>query len=190
MGRYLFRYLLLFLMFPWLTGCMARPKDYLTERKEFVGSAPGDTIEAIPGIINNAPITLVGVTRAFDKDGRLGLCMAVLVVGPKSMEQEAISYVIDRGSRLTVGAENSGHSIGVLAGHANVQFQENAKGEIDIRERKHFDTLEGDCITTDFAWRPEFKSEHSWKFVKTVYTPTTSYYTIYTRSNSKGGKRK
>lgn len=131
-----------------------------------VGQTAGDTIEEVPGVINERPATVVSVVRAFDDGGMLSLCGAVILAGGKAQLAELNLFFRDVNSDLELGPASD--PLRVSPAFMRVYAREVPSGIYNAKTID-FSRLEGNCVRTARPWRAEYRSANRLNLRKTTY---------------------
>lgn len=131
-----------------------------------VGQTAGDTIEELPGAIQERPATVVSVVRAFDDGGMLSLCGAVILAGTKAQLPELNQFLRDVHSELEIGP--SSDPLRVSPAFMRAYDRETPTGLYDTKTID-YSRLEGNCVRTARPWRAEYRSANRLNLRKTTY---------------------
>lgn len=161
-----------------LCGCANRIDTYRFLTPEPVGNMPGDTIEYLPGAVwGGRPVTAISVVRAFEAQGKLNVCGALIMFGNPQTSAELQSYANDQNSRLYLGDANSKVEIRPSFMRFHVR-DEPPEGKVDPKQID-YKTIEGNCVGTDKIWNQVYRTNHSLRLVKTTYTQGYAYMPVY-----------
>lgn len=163
-----------------LGGCTRNRDPRLTQwtplEPQPVGSVAGDTIETIPAVIRDKPVTVVSAVRTFERDGMLAVCAAAVVAGSKSQISDVVAYFGDIHSELVIGP-TAARAVRMSPTFMRVHARETTGGVLTPKNVE-FDKLEGGCVRTTLPWNAEYRSANRLDLRKTVYTsggPTYVY---------------
>ncbi|MBC7952188.1 MAG: hypothetical protein H7Z12_10290 [Rhodospirillaceae bacterium] len=165
-----------------LSGCANKPtkssnNPTLTYRPaQIVGAMQGDTIEVMPGTINDKRVTAISVVRAVEENGRLGLCGALLLAAPnEDILRQLEDYAADANSELSVGEVSP---VAIPPRFMHFEKRVVPSGMLEAKD-VDFSALEGFCVVTEIPWRADFRSKNQLNLRKTTYRQGYTSMPIY-----------
>jgi hypothetical protein len=171
-----FRALLLLALASLTASCASKPPPPVWKNMEPrpIGQTPGDTIETIPGWVDERRSTVISIVRAFPSNGKLAVCGALVLAAPKDQIALLASYVTDQGSELVLDPEGE-KPLKLSPRFMHRYTREVPDGLLEASD-VDYGTIKGDCIQTDIAWLPDYESANRLDLRKTVYKTSSPTY--------------